>query len=204
MAYPDVTTAQPPRYDGLSIALHWLTATLVATLYALGELWDLAGRRTPLNANMKSVHISLGILLAAVLLARLAWRAMRAAPTEVAMPAWMRLAARATHWALYALLLVAIPLGLTAAWGRTTPVAFFGLFTIPAPFTLARGTARSARELHELAANAIMAVAALHAFAALWHHYALRDNVLRQMLPSRLLARTPPDSGLQERSGTKA
>jgi cytochrome b561 len=34
-----------------------------------------------------------------------------------------------------------------------------------------------------LAANAIMIVTALHAVAALFHHYVLRDGVLRRMLP---------------------
>ena len=36
---------------------------------------------------------------------------------------------------------------------------------------------------HELAANAILIVAGLHAAAALFHHYILRDATLRRMLP---------------------
>ena len=36
---------------------------------------------------------------------------------------------------------------------------------------------------HELAANTIVILAAIHAAAALVHHYLWRDGVLRRMLP---------------------
>lgn len=207
MAIPDGNAAPAPRYDALSIGLHWLTAGLIVALYASAQLWDLAGRRTPLNASLKSVHISLGILLVAVLVARLCWRAVRAAPPAVPMVAWMRQASRWAHRALYALLAGLVGLGLAIAWAGTAPVGFFGLFTLPAPFVLDRGTARAMKELHELAANAIMAMAALHALAALWHHYALRDGTLRQMLPVFLLpgrTRPPLSASPHARSGTNA
>jgi cytochrome b561 len=36
---------------------------------------------------------------------------------------------------------------------------------------------------HALAANAILILAGVHAAAALFHHFILRDGVLRRMLP---------------------
>ena len=44
---------------------------------------------------------------------------------------------------------------------------------------------RTTIALHETAANTTLVVAALHAGAALVHHYVFKDNVLRQMLFSR-------------------
>ncbi|WP_206692536.1 cytochrome b/b6 domain-containing protein [Azospirillum sp. INR13] len=44
---------------------------------------------------------------------------------------------------------------------------------------------RSVKEIHELAANLILALAALHMAAALWHHLVRRDGVLGRMLPDR-------------------
>ena len=38
-------------------------------------------------------------------------------------------------------------------------------------------------EVHELLANAIVVVAGLHAGAALFHHFFMKDDVLRTMLP---------------------
>ena len=48
-----------------------------------------------------------------------------------------------------------------------------------------RPTSRTFREIHEFAAYALIAFSALHAAAALWHHFALKDGVLQRMLPAR-------------------
>jgi cytochrome b561 len=36
--------------------------------------------------------------------------------------------------------------------------------------------------VHEILTNALLAVAAVHVAAALWHHFYLRNEVLRRML----------------------
>jgi cytochrome b561 len=97
--------------------------------------------------------------------------------------------AHLAHWGLYALLLALVPLGFAIRWSGNHPLSFFGLIDIPAAFRLARPNARSARELHELAANILMALAGLHAAAALFHQYVLRDGVLARMLPAAWLSR---------------
>ena len=57
-------------------------------------------------------------------------------------------------------------------------MAFFGL-EIPSPFaSYSKPTHRQAMELHEKVGWAIVIVAVLHALAALYHHYRLRDRVL--------------------------
>jgi cytochrome b561 len=38
---------------------------------------------------------------------------------------------------------------------------------------------------HGLAANLLLALAGLHAAAALFHHYIIRDSVLARMVPTR-------------------
>ena len=40
-------------------------------------------------------------------------------------------------------------------------------------------------EVHALGAWALLGLVALHASAALFHHFALRDGVLRAILPGR-------------------
>ena len=62
------------RYDGVAIALHWLTVFLVLSLFALGELWGFAQR--PLRHELVTLHMSLGILLGLAVAARIAWRLM--------------------------------------------------------------------------------------------------------------------------------
>jgi len=59
----------------------------------------------------------------------------------------------------------------------------FGLGSIPSPWAADRAFARSVTEMHELAANVLLALAALHAGAALAHHWLFHDRTLKRMLP---------------------
>jgi cytochrome b561 len=75
-------------------------------------------------------------------------------------------------------------LGFAFRWAQGHAVSFFGLFAIPGPYgELARPARRQLHELHEYGGWAIVILAGLHAAAALYHHYALRDRVLGRMLP---------------------
>ena len=60
------------NYDSVAITLHWLTAILVVVQFALGQTWGCFSR--PAHHFMVTTHMSLGILLALVVIARLLWR----------------------------------------------------------------------------------------------------------------------------------
>src|SRR3982751_6082547 len=62
------------RYDNVAIALHWITALLVVTNFVLAEIWDYFAR--PTEHFLQATHMSFGILLGAVIVARLIWRQM--------------------------------------------------------------------------------------------------------------------------------
>ena len=58
------------RYDPVATALHWATVVLVLANFALGETWSNFAR--PTRHLMIVTHMSFGILLAAVVIARIA------------------------------------------------------------------------------------------------------------------------------------
>ena len=60
------------NYDKVVITLHWLTALLVVIQFALGQTWDWFPR--PTRHLMIATHMSFGIILTLVVLARLLWR----------------------------------------------------------------------------------------------------------------------------------
>jgi cytochrome b561 len=68
-------------------------------------------------------------------------------------------------------------------FARGEPLPLFGLCEIPSPWTVDRAFARSVKEVHEVLANALVMLAALHAVAALIHHWVFRDRTLARMLP---------------------
>lgn len=169
-------------YDNVSIALHWATALLVIVQFALGQTWDWFAK--PTRDVMESTHVSLGMLLAAVIVARLIWRLMPGHEVTPITSGWIRIASRSVHLLLYLLLVGEVVLGFGWRWAQGHPVDFFGLISIPGPYGQLGKPARGLfHELHEWGAWAIIAIATLHALGALYHHYVLKDRVLTRMLP---------------------
>ena len=168
-------------YDGVAIALHWATAVLVIVNFALAQIWDWFPRET--KGWMEDAHMSFGVLLAAVVVARVTWRFIPGHQVSSLEVGWMRLASKTTHYLLYILLVAEAVLGFAFRWGAGRPMAFFGTGIPPMIGEMDRAFRRELREFHEWIGWAIIILAALHALAALYHHYVLKDRVLSRMLP---------------------
>ncbi len=113
------------RYDGFAIALHWATALLVVILFGLGQTWDWASR--PTRHTMITAHMSLGILLTAIILVRIAWRLMPGHQVSAATSGLVELASKAVHYLLYAMLATQAVLGFVLRWSGNEAMSFFGL-----------------------------------------------------------------------------
>ena len=170
-------------YDGVAIALHWATAVLVFANFLLAQTWGWFAK--PTKALMEDTHMSFGVLLTAVILARIIWRWLSGHQVTSIEAGWVRLASKATHYVLYLLLIAEAGLGFAFRWGAGRPMAFFGSGIPPLIGEIARPLRRQLREFHEWIGWAIIVLALLHAAAALYHHYVLRDRVLARMLPRR-------------------
>ena len=182
MTPDDARRATVARYDTASIALHWATAFLVGLLWVMGQTIDYwpAGA---LRIDYRSLHITFGALLGLTLLARIVWRSTQGARLPVEGPRLMALAARLVHWLLYILVGSTVALGLVTTWARGDNL--FNLFSLPSFAPGNRALAHQIFSYHSLAADAVLILAGLHAAAALAHHYVMRDDTLRRMLPGR-------------------
>lgn len=169
------------NYDRVAIALHWLTAFLVIANFALAQVWDWYPK--PTRELMEDTHMSFGVLLAAVIVARIVWRLIPGHQVAALGAGWVQLASKATHYLLYALLVAEAVLGFAFRWGAGRPMEFFGLGIAPMIAEMARPDRRQLREFHEWIGWAIIIIALLHALAALYHHYVVKDRVLERMLP---------------------
>jgi cytochrome b561 len=170
------------NYDNLAIALHWLTAVLVVVQFAMAISWDYFAK--PTRQAMESIHVSLGLLLAVVVVARIVWRLIPGHQRPAAVSGWVEIASKGVHYLLYALLVAQAALGFGWRWAQGHAVEFFGLFGIPGPYgELGRPTRHLFHDFHEYIGWAIVIIAFGHALAALYHHYALKDRVLGRMLP---------------------
>ncbi len=169
-------------YGAVAKALHWLGALCVVLAWLLGTFID----DLPKAAEPKVifVHMSLGLTVLALFVLRLGWRFARPVPTlATQLGPWADLLAVAMQWLLLALM-IAVPIsGIVLEFARGQPLPLFGLTEIPSPWARDRALARSIKEVHETVADALLLLATLHAAAALFHHFMLKDRVLMRMLP---------------------
>lgn len=175
------------NYDNVAIALHWMTALLVVANFLLAQTWDWFAK--PVRGVMEDTHMSFGVLLTAVVATRLAWRLIPGHQMSSLEAGWVRLSSKATHYVLYLLLVAEAALGFTFRWGAGRPMEFFGLGIPPLIGQLSRPLRHQLREFHEWIGWAIIIIAMIHAAAALYHHYKLKDRVLLRMLPRPLSGR---------------
>ncbi|MEA2741476.1 MAG: hypothetical protein QOH05_4783 [Acetobacteraceae bacterium] len=169
------------RYDTTTIIFHWATAILVVEQWLGAQIIDWFPRGAP-RVDARSVHITGGVLLAAILLGRIVWRLTRGRRLPLADGRLLSLVAKLTHWGLYALVAAMVVVGVALAWTRGDSV--FNLFTLPAFDPSNHALADQVQEVHATIGWIIVAVAGLHAAAALLHRFIWRDGVLGRMLPN--------------------
>lgn len=169
----------PLRFSRLSIAMHWLMLALLVAVYACIELREFYPRGSDLRNALKTWHFMLGLTVFALVWFRLLARARSPQPR---LGSWSEVAAAAMHLALYALMIALPLLGwlVLSAEGRTIP--FFGL-AVPPLIRPDEALAERLEDLHTTLGVAGYWLIGLHATAALFHHYGLRDGTLRRMLP---------------------
>lgn len=178
----ETRTGPIDHYDAVSRFFHWTMASLIVVVFIMGLTVDTLPKsfeRTYVN-----LHMVLGLLITALYLARLGWRwNHKPPPADPTLGRFVDATSRLGHIGLWALMLVVPLIGVAVIFFRGRGIDFY-LFQVSSPFEANRAVARPMKEAHELAAYALVGLAALHAAAALWHHFVRRDNVLRRMLPA--------------------
>jgi cytochrome b561 len=173
------------RWGGLSIGLHWLMLALLVGVYACIELKGYFPKDSAPRELLKQWHFMLGLSVFALVWLRLLARVIGPTPTaSPPPPALQEKAAKLMFVALYALM-IGMPLAgwmILSAAGK--PVPFFGLELTPL-IGKDPALAKQIKEWHELAGTIGYWLIGIHAAAALYHHYVVRDNMLTIMLPAK-------------------
>lgn len=178
-------------YTAVAKGLHWLVFFGLITAFALGWVMTEIPGITPTKLKYYNWHKWLGVTLLALSLLRIVWRAFHrppAPPDTLSRP--QRWAAAAMHYLLY-LATLGVPItGYLYTLAAGFPVVYLGLVTLPVLYDKTPEWVEPLKDLHEFAAYGLAAAVLAHAGAALWHHFAQGDPVLRRMLP-RFLTRRP-------------
>jgi cytochrome b561 len=169
-------------YGSLAKFLHWAIVLLIVPQYFLAEAADELPNGIE-KLQLFTWHKSLGMLVLLLALVRIGWKfANRGLPRPVGEP-WQRKAAAAGHGLLYLLILAQPVSGWAMSSAGNYPVTLFGWFQFPALIGENNDLQEALEEVHELLFTLMLVVVAVHIAAALYHHFILRDSVLRRMLP---------------------
>ena len=170
-------------YGATAKFLHWLIAAILLVQLALGWLMPEV-RRGMSPGTAMNVHMSIGVIVLALIVARLAWRVTHPVEPDAALTGWQRASSEAVHWLLYALVLATTITGWFYASMRGWTVTMFSLFPLPALASEGSQLGRAIGRLHESTTAMLAAVIGAHVAAALVHLFVYRDRVMQRMLPS--------------------
>ncbi|WP_027856038.1 cytochrome b [Marinobacterium jannaschii] len=163
------------------ISIHWIMALAIIGLYPLGLYIDSLTYYDPEYRTVPHWHKSIGILVLMLLTIRIIWRTGNKPPAELPQPAILTLATKAVHNLLYILMLGVLVSGYMISTADGRPIAVFNWFEIPALPALIDNQEDVAGAIHYWIATALVSLAALHALAALKHHFIDKDETLKRI-----------------------
>jgi cytochrome b561 len=177
-----INAVAPPAYTITARVLHWVMAILILSMIPLGLIIanDWGGS---LQDFLYDLHRSIGALIIPLILLRLIYRwANPPSPLPNDIPAIQQLAAHATHWCLYALLLVQPIVGWIATSAYRAPITVFGWFELPPIWPENRVLSEQMFSIHGFIGMIIAGLVAVHIGGALFHHLVRKDGVLMRMI----------------------
>ena len=180
------------KYHPLTQIIHWLTALFVIIAFVLGPE-DVDELDNPSLDLGLQTHETLGLAVFGLTVLRLLWTLFSRRPLAVPMAAWMRTISKVLQGSLY-LLLIAVPLtAIVGTWLEGDALSLLSHIIITSPFSTSENLGEFLLELHPTLADTLLILAGIHAAAALFHHFILKDLVLATMLPAWLSKKSNDD-----------
>ena len=166
------------RYSRTAVSIHWITAFLIVALLISGNRIEAMEENGP-KAQLLMIHAPIGILVGVLTLFRIVWWMRfdtRPEPVETA-PMWQERLARGVHVLFYILILGMITSGMGMMVLSGAGEILFGGVDRPLPDF----EAFLPRVPHGIGAKVIVGLLVLHAGAAMYHHFGLKDGLLKRM-----------------------
>lgn len=173
------------KFSRTTLAFHWIVALSIIGMLALGLIMHELDRGE-LKSMLYGWHKVIGTTILLIAVLRILWRWRNGMPEPAGdYPAWQHKAAVASHIALLTFTLMLPLSGALYSYGAGYPVPVLGLFEI-VPAGKIPWLGGFMHETHEILGKILMAIIALHAAAALKHHFLEKDGTLRRMLGARI------------------
>lgn len=160
--------------------LHWLMAAAILIMLFIGVA--MVSTVSSLHSLLVSIHKPLGVMILLLVIVRLWLRFTTATPSlPASIPAWQRIMAHLSHWALYLMMLAQPLTGWAMLSAAGYPVTLGNGIVLPPLMHVNNDWYALLRPLHTWVALALFATVLLHLAAALLHAFVLRDGVFSSM-----------------------
>jgi len=171
------------KFNPFAKFFHWVMALLIIFQIPLA-LYMIKLPLSPDKFGKYALHKSIGICLLALIALRLAWKLIKKHPPLPSdMPRKEQLLAHATHGVLY-LIIFGLPItGWISSNAANFPVSVFGVIDLPSLVQPNKELHYLMEGIHKYIGYVLIALISIHVFAAFYHHFARKDNVLLSMLP---------------------
>ena len=169
------------NYGLVARFFHWGMALLFFGMFPLGYIMESLSD-SDFKFSLFDLHKATGLCLFSLVALRLFWRFISAQPgLPRTVPLWQR---RAASWNIILLyvFMVVMPISgfLTSTLGGHK-ITFYSLFTI-SPIAQDKGASEFFAGVHGWVSYVMIAAFVLHLLGALYHHYLLKDNVLKRIV----------------------
>lgn len=163
--------------------IHWSIFIVISAQYYLVWGQDLFPEGAPIRDEYTLLHKSLGLVALLLGLFFVLWRRMNERPLPPYLqPRWQKVIATMTHHLLLTILILMPLLGyfMSCASGKT--ISFFGLYTLPNLIGPHEQLGKLLFQAHVKLGDLFIILIGLHIVAALYHHFIIKDNVLKRMI----------------------
>lgn len=171
-------------YGPVSKFLHWLLFFMVTGMLIFGL--SLAYVPKDYQAVAYNLHKLTGLSILTLMILWLIWTIFNNKPAmPIGMPKWQDQLKRWVHGLLYCTLILMPIAGWVGASFADKP-PHLGALALKLPIAKNESLSDLAFFLHNTIAFIIIALITIHVLAAFYHHFILKDNILRRMLPKRM------------------
>jgi cytochrome b561 len=167
-------------YGVVSRLFHWLMAIAIVAMFVLGLWMVRLDYYSPYYNSAPDIHRSVGMILLLALVLRWLWRALNPKPSDAELSPFERKASFTVHWGFYVLLLALMISGYLISTPDGAPISIFGWFDVPSLVKMP-GLETPAGNVHRVLAYAVIALAIVHALAALKHHFIDKSSIMTRM-----------------------
>jgi len=174
------------KYAGSQIFLHWLAFIAVVVVYCSMELRGfLAPHGSWQRPIFNLTHFSAGFTVLIVMLLRIMMRFRHRTPAIEPKPAhWQTGLAHLMHLAIYLFFITMPVLGILSRYYLGNDWSVFGI-AMPVSPDADPDFADQFTGWHKTLSSLGYWLVGLHAAAALFHHYLIKDNTLLRMMPGK-------------------